>query len=85
MLTSIFKTLTEIMGGRSTQFAWAAFIAGTVLCGYGKLTGAEYVALVTLLTGVVSARAVAQDKIVNGNGKNSGTVAPAPDLSRINS
>lgn len=63
MLTAFLKTLTEIMGGRTQQFAWTAFIAGTVLCGYGKLTGTEYVALVTLLSGIVAGRAVAQDKL----------------------
>jgi hypothetical protein len=64
-MDAILKVLYEVFGGRSTRFAWVAFATGTALCAYGKIDGPAYVALVTLLTGIISARAVAQDRKIN--------------------
>ena len=77
-MDAILKVLYELLGGRSLRFAWVAFAAGTALAAYGKLDGTSYVALVTLLTGIISARAVAQDRIVNRATDLNGSTGP-PD------
>ncbi|HUS95675.1 MAG TPA: hypothetical protein VMX97_02930 [Hyphomicrobiaceae bacterium] len=51
--------------GRSYAFAWACLLIGAAGLACEKLTGAEYVTLVSILTALVAGRSVAQDKFGN--------------------
>jgi len=55
------KKVYAFMGGRTLTFVWAMFSAGVTLSAFSKLTS-EFVALASLLSGIIAARAAAQDR-----------------------
>lgn len=46
---------------RTTVFAAAIFVVGSVLCFHAKLSGAEWIAMIGIVQGLVVLRAVASD------------------------
>lgn len=50
--------------GRKAQMAWAAFAMANVWLGVGKLDGALYLALVTLIFGLYAGANVASKKVL---------------------
>ena len=54
------KNIYDEFGGRTTTFAWAAFVFGAVLAWFGKLDG-QYIALVSLLGALIGGRSAVQD------------------------
>ncbi len=56
------KRFFDFFGGRSFAFAVIAFVIGTVLAWFGKLTF-EYVGLIGAIQGLVTYRAIRADNI----------------------